>query len=206
MRNCIFLHTGSTEEPLPTAAPPPRRSGRRDSSLQRRQGHLTFGEDGSLPRELLQDLGCSGEPIPALPNADVKAQLADAELSHGVLFFTLVLLRRNAGRNEHGSQGNGARLGGQTPLHRAGSNGSSPPEPRASVPTRHRAGRGLSRQPQPRAARRLPDARAALQPPVNLPLSLPHGPPPSRAPPPGGWQRIETKRPNPAHGCLCSPP
>lgn len=53
---------------------------------------LTFGENWCLPCELLQHLGSTGQSVSALTDADVQAELANAELSHGVLLFlTLVL-------------------------------------------------------------------------------------------------------------------
>lgn len=55
----------------------------------------TLGEDGGLPCELLQHFSSSGQPVSALADADVQAELADAELSHGVLLLlTLVLENR----------------------------------------------------------------------------------------------------------------
>lgn len=207
MCNCRFFCTGSAEEPLPTATA--HRCTQEDRTaatapLRRREGALTFGEDGSLPRELLQDLGRSGEPVPTLPNADVETELADAELSHGVLFFTLVLLRRNGGGNEHRQWGGG----GARPTARRSDD--APPGGQRSL-QREQPGRAQRRSPIPAPRRSRPVMAAAaserpavspplipaLQPPANLPLSLPHKPPPGRAPPWGGWQRIETARPGP---------
>ncbi len=60
-------------------------------SLPRRRA-LTLGEDGGLPCELLQHLSSTGQSVSALTDADVQAELANAELSHGVLLLlTLVL-------------------------------------------------------------------------------------------------------------------
>lgn len=57
---------------------------------------LTLGEDGSLARQLLQHLGSSGQPVSALTDADVQAELADAKLPHGVLLLlTLVLVTQH---------------------------------------------------------------------------------------------------------------
>ena len=58
----------------------------------------SFGEHWGLARELLQHLGCPGQPVSALPNADVEAELADAKFPHGVLLLTLIL--RHDGKQE----------------------------------------------------------------------------------------------------------
>lgn len=56
------------------------------------QTPLTLWEDGSLSCELFQHLGSSGQSVSALTHTDVQAELADAELSHGIrLLLTLVL-------------------------------------------------------------------------------------------------------------------
>lgn len=53
---------------------------------------LTLREHGCLPCELLQHLRSTGQSVTAFTHADVKAELANAELSHGVLLLlTLVL-------------------------------------------------------------------------------------------------------------------
>lgn len=54
---------------------------------------LTFGEDGSLPCELLQHFSSSGESVSALTDADVQAELADAELLHRVLLLLTLVLK-----------------------------------------------------------------------------------------------------------------
>lgn len=56
----------------------------------------TLGEDGGLSGELLQHLGGPGQPVSTLPDADVQAQLADAEFLHGILLLlTLVLEKKH---------------------------------------------------------------------------------------------------------------
>lgn len=72
---------------------------------EQEQPLLTFGEDGGLARQLLQHLGRPGEPVPALPHADVEAELADAQLPHRVLLLNGVLLRRNDTGADGGSPG-----------------------------------------------------------------------------------------------------
>lgn len=54
---------------------------------------LTLGKDGGLPCELLQHFSSSGEPVSALTDADVQAELADAELSHRVLLLLTLVLK-----------------------------------------------------------------------------------------------------------------
>lgn len=54
---------------------------------------LTFGEDGCLPCELFQHLRSTGQSVSALADADVQAELANAELSHGVLLFLTLVLK-----------------------------------------------------------------------------------------------------------------
>ena len=58
----------------------------------------SFGEHRGLAGELLQQLGCPGQPVSALPDADVEAELADAQFPHGVLLLTLIL--RHDGKQE----------------------------------------------------------------------------------------------------------
>lgn len=55
----------------------------------------TLGEDWGLPRELLQHLGSSGQSVSALSHADVQAELANADLSHGVLLLLTLVLKWN---------------------------------------------------------------------------------------------------------------
>ncbi len=50
---------------------------------------FTFGEDGLLTGQLLQDLGRSGQSIARLAHSDVDAQLADAQRPHDILCLVL---------------------------------------------------------------------------------------------------------------------
>ena len=58
-------------------------------------GVPSFGKDRCLACELLQHLGCRGQPVSALPNTDIEAKLADLkfdfkELKVAVLFLTKI--------------------------------------------------------------------------------------------------------------------
>ena len=51
---------------------------------------FTLGKNGLLIGEGLEHLGGTGESITALTNADVHAELGDADLAHGVLLDLLL--------------------------------------------------------------------------------------------------------------------
>lgn len=55
---------------------------------------LTLREDGSLSCELLQHFSSTGESVTTLTDADVQTELADAELSHGVLLLLTLVLKK----------------------------------------------------------------------------------------------------------------
>ena len=58
----------------------------------------SFAEHWGLAHELLQHLGRPGQPVSALPDADVEAELADAKFPLGVFLLTLIL--RHDGKQE----------------------------------------------------------------------------------------------------------
>lgn len=66
---------------------------------------FTFGEDRSLACELLQHLGGTGQPVTALTNADVQAQLANTQLPHGVLLLLTLVLKTNQTKLKHMNEG-----------------------------------------------------------------------------------------------------